>query len=631
MMNDLHWLLTGEGMVSADPGSIDRTELLRALGDIPEGPGFIDAFCRLTKWIFLANVQDAVLQMIEQVEDALLLAQMVDCLEQIESIPQSFGRTAWRALSHGFESKNNHPWMRAQALRGALVVAQSDPSLVRRLQACLLDVAADDDPTFLRHVAKVTGAVLQRDPHDDFRSLLGRIVEVEGAADEAALELGLDQLRQGLLAGSRGTVVVALQTAHKWFCRSLAQSEQRADASLYEICTRILIDVQGRGLHSDLHLQLPELRHRALEFSAYASHRHPSRSWLATSAKERFHWLSMASKLAVAAHTLTREFWLEAALVIEDELLSIFFGNRKFFGAEDGHGVDLVARDALVDGLKHHRHYLAALDQWLVENASGGEAAGVSQLRKSITLSLENSVHRHPFEASTSGRLVEVLMNAGYDEATATMAGSQIDISIDRNQQVSKIWQTLMLGLGDNENFRGGGNAKALLEFLCTLLLRFLDFRANTGVSTDPAAEYVFRRGSDLPVEHDLQLDFLKFLATNDAPSFKAEARDVGGGRADIAIEFRAVKTIIEVKKDPSVPDNATLARRYAGQTSGYLTTGASFGFLLVLDLTDRGGAQPNIRDQISVERKTPNGSSVEYHIVVARIQGRRKTPHALK
>jgi hypothetical protein len=55
------------------------------------------------------------------------------------------------------------------------------------------------------------------------------------------------------------------------------------------------------------------------------------------------------------------------------------------------------------------------------------------------------------------------------------------------------------------------------------------------------------------------------------------------------------VRTIVEVKKDGSVPDNATLAKRYAGQASGYLTTGASFGFLLVLDLTERAD-----RSQIS-------------------------------
>lgn len=175
------------------------------------------------------------------------------------------------------------------------------------------------------------------------------------------------------------------------------------------------------------------------------------------------------------------------------------------------------------------------------------------------------------------------------------------------------------------------GQPRVLLENMCTFVLRFLVFRANCGRNTDPSSEYVFRRGANLPVEHDLQLDFLKFLAMVDATSFRAEASDTGGGRADIAIEYRGVRTIVEVKKDDDVPGNATLAARYAGQATGYLTTGVRFGFLLVLDLTDRNGHQPHFCEQISVERKVPEGSEMEYHIAVARVQAKRKTPHQLR
>jgi hypothetical protein len=162
-------------------------------------------------------------------------------------------------------------------------------------------------------------------------------------------------------------------------------------------------------------------------------------------------------------------------------------------------------------------------------------------------------------------------------------------------------------------------------------LLKFLDARSNIGVSTDPAASYLFVRTGKLPVEHDLQLDFLKFLQTGGAPTFQAEARDRGGGRADIDVQFRGVKTIVEVKKDDNVSHNVALANRYAGQATGYLTTGVRFGFLLVLDLTDRKGHQQHISERISVERKTPAGSDTEYLIVVARVQALRKTPHDLK
>jgi hypothetical protein len=349
------------------------------------------------------------------------------------------------------------------------------------------------------------------------------------------------------------------------------------------------------------------------------------------SALERFHWLSMATKLARAAESFSKEIWLDVALVIEDELLSIFYPGREVFGRDDLRGIDLVARDAIVKRLQERRYYLQAVDQWLSENQGHAKATTVASLRSGVQAELEATLYRRPFEVMTNSQLVEVLTQAGYSEAEASMAAAQIGVSVDRNGRVAELWQDVRRKFTDQHDYKVSAKARELLEFVTALILRFLAFRANVGVNTDPAGEYVFRRGSDLPVEHDLQLDFLKFLHSNDAPSFRAEARDSGGGRADIAIEYRDVQTIIEVKKDDNVPDNAALASRYAGQASGYLTTSVRFGFLLVLDLTDRSGHQPNIAEQISVERKVPEGSTTEYRIVVARIQGRRKTPHELR
>ncbi|WP_245277882.1 hypothetical protein [Mesorhizobium sp. L48C026A00] len=509
-------------------------------------------------------------------------------------------------------------------------MAQGDPGLIRRLQSYLLDVTADDDGAYLRHVAKVAGAILRRYPDDDFRDLLSRLVAVDAAADEAALELGLDRLQEGLLAKTHDALTSALAAAQDWFRRSLAMSERRSDAALYEICTSVLIDVQARGLHSDLKLDLPKLQRAAIEYSAYAADRHSAELWLGTSSRERFHWLSMATKLAMVAHTFTKDIWLQAVIVIEDELLSIFFASEKLFSRPDGHGADILGRDALIQSLRKRRYYLQALDQWLAENADSDLALNVGHLRDTVQQSLAGAIYRSPFDESTEGRLVDFLKQAGLDAATAAMTAAQLDVGIDRNRQVADLWAAVMEKLSDSPEYKRE-HPRALLALMCTLILRFLDFRANIGTSTDPSSEYVFRRGVDLPIEHDLQLDFLKFLTTSDAPSFRAEARDSGGGRADIAIEYRGVKSIVEVKKDDNVPDNTVLAKRYAGQATGYLTTGVCFGFLLVLDLPDRKGHQPHISEQISVERKIPDGSQVEYHIVTARIQAKRKTPHELR
>lgn len=629
-MEDTFELLTTEGKSIPDPGTAEENEVLAAIEALPSETERADAFCWLTGWVTTATVQRALLRILEREDDATSIAEMVDCLDELPAIPKAFGRSAWEIFRSRFEPRSEHGWMRSQALRGALVVAQGDPSLVRRLQSYLLDVEADDDDAYLRHIAKVTGAILRRYPEDDFRDLLSRLVDVDEVADEAALELGLDRLQEGLLAKTQDALTSALTAAQGWFRRSLAASEGRSDAALYEICTSVLIDVQSRGLHSELALDLPKLRRAAIEYSAYAVDRHSAHSWLGASSRERFHWLSMATKLAMVAHTFTKDIWLQAAIVIEEELLSIFFASKNMFSRSDGHGADILGREALVKSLRKRRYYLQTLDQWLAENADSDLALNVGQLRDTVQQSLARAVHRSPFDESTEGWLVDVLKKAGLDAATAAMTAAQFDVGIDRNRQVAELWAAVMEKLSDSPDYQRD-HPRALLEHMCTLIVRFLDFRANAGKSTDSSAEYVFRRGADLPVEHDLQLDFLKFLTTSDAPSFRAEARDSGGGRADIAIEYRGVKSIVEVKKDDNVPDNAELAKRYAGQATGYLTTGVCFGFLVVLDLTDRKGHQPHISEQISVERKVPDGSEVEYHIVVARIQAKRKTPHELR
>lgn len=629
-MENRFQLLTKDGRPISDPGTAQENELLTAIEDLPSEAATVDTFSWLTGWATTVPVQCALLRILDQEGDATAIAEMIDCLSELPSIPQAFGRSAWEIFRGRFESRSEHSWMRSQALRGALVVAQRDPALIRRLQSSLLDVSTDDDGAFLRHVAKVAGAILHRYPDDDSRELLSRLAKVGEAADEATLELGLDWLKQALLAKTHCALATALSAAQDSFRRSLAMSERRSDAALYEICTSVLINVQSNGLHPDLELELPRLRRAAIDYSAYVADRHAVESWLGTSSRERFHWLSMAVKLAMVAHTFTKDVWLQAAIVIEDELLSIFFASEKLFTRPDGHGADILGREALVQTLRKRRYYLQVLDQWLAEKADSDLALNVSQLRDTVRLSLTEAFHRNPFEEATEGRLVDFLKKSGLDAATAAMTASQFDVGVDRNRQVADLWTAVMEKLSDSPDYKRE-HPRALLEHMCTLILRFLDFRSNVGKSTDPSGEYVFRRSGNLPVEHDLQLDFLKFLTTSDAPSFQAEVRDSGGGRADIAIEYRGVKSIIELKKDDNVPDNATLASRYAGQATGYLTTGVRFGFLLVLDLTDRGGHQPHISEQISVERKLPDGSAVAYHIVVARIQAMRKTPHDLR
>ena len=623
-------LLQGGGGEYGDPSSIPADRLLCAVRQLPPGADRADCFGWLTGWISEASIQSVLVEMLTWTDDAPGLSAMVDFLETFE-IPNEFMKPAWDGLRSHFEDRNNHPWGRSHALRGATLLAQGNPVLIRRLQACILDVSLDDDPQFLRHVAKVAGAILRRYPDADFRLLLERLATLDVAADEASMEIGLAELRDALAAPNEEALSAALISARDWFDRSLDTSERRPDAKLYKLCANFLLIVRNDGLRAELKEHLPELETAAIEYTAFAQARHSSHSWLGVSSKERFHWLSMAMKLAALAQSLTKEVWLNVALVIESELLSIFYPGSEVFGQASAPGLDASMQNAIIRGLQERRYYLQALDEWLKVNASHGKADAVIKLRETVKRTIEDTVYRRPFDATTTSRLVEVLKDAGFSEAVAQMGVSELRMHSDANVLIADLWQKIIDQFSKQPDYLRFVEARMLVESLVALLLKFLDARSNIGVSTDPAASYLFVRTGKLPVEHNLQLDFLKFLQTVGAPTFQAEQRDRGGGRADIDVQFRGVKTIIEVKKDDNVPHNVALANRYAGQATGYLTTGVRFGFLLVLDLTDRNGHQQHISERISVERKTPHGSDTEYLIVVARVQALRKTPHDLK
>ncbi|GAB2208881.1 hypothetical protein ROS1_56990 [Roseibium sp. ROS1] len=454
-----------------------------------------------------------------------------------------------------------------------MLLAQGNPVLIKRLQASILDVPLDDDPQFLRHVAKVAGAIFRRYPDPDFRLLLEQLAMLDSSADEASMEIGLAELRNGLKAPTEETLWSALTSARNWFERSLSKSERRLDAKLYGLCTDFLLTVRDDGLRAELKDRLPELETAAVEYTALALTRHTSHSWLAVSSKERFHWLSMATKLAALAHSLTKEVWLDVARVIEDELLSVFYPSSEVFGVPSAPGLDASLQEATIRGLQERRYYLQALDEWLEVNADNGKAGAVVELRKTIKRAMESTIYRHPFEATTTSRLVEVLKDAGFSEAVAQMGVSELRIRSDANDLVADLWQNIIDQFSDQVDYSRFPAARMLVESLVSLLLKFLDARSNIGVSSDPAASYLFKRSGELPKEHDLQLDFLKFLQTSGMSTFQAEARDRGGGRADIDVQFRGVRTIVEVKKDDNVPHNEALANRYAGQATGYLAS----------------------------------------------------------
>ena len=107
-MNDLQRLLASDGVAPVDPGALDHEDLLEALAQLTGSSAIADAFCWLCQAIEIAYVQDALMVLLDQSKDALLLAELIDCLEQIENIPQLFSRKAWSRFRPVIASTSEH-------------------------------------------------------------------------------------------------------------------------------------------------------------------------------------------------------------------------------------------------------------------------------------------------------------------------------------------------------------------------------------------------------------------------------------------------------------------------------------------------------------------------------------------
>ncbi len=87
------------------------------------------------------------------------------------------------------------------------------------------------------------------------------------------------------------------------------------------------------------------------------------------------------------------------------------------------------------------------------------------------------------------------------------------------------------------------------------------------------------------------------------------------------------MKTTSELKRSFPKLTLSELVDRYGPQVISYQGTNIALSMLMVLDLHDRAGAQPDIRDQIGVHHRTVVDSSVETAVVLFRVQGKRHTP----
>ncbi|WP_230348786.1 hypothetical protein [Methylobacillus methanolivorans] len=617
---------------------LDRGKIVELVRQESNGPYAVRLFSWLCAQAEDSIAGDLLVELISATRDPATLAEVVSLLSR-QDLGDVLRRRLWNTFLSCTDNKSLSYGVRAQALHGMLLLAQSQKGLLHRLKGFLADLDVDDEPHFLRHAAKILGVMLAHSPEPEFRDKLNALLALSEVKDEAAMALGLDELRIGLDAVTADSAAKAFENALYWFGTSLEFSEERVDAELYVFCLDILVKVHRDGFTDNPIADIAGLSDAAWRYSAYlGSDDELHSSWLGMQSSERLHWTLLASKLGTLGAQLNKRVWINAVRIIEDELLAVYRASQSILFKEGDTGIELILRPKLAASLLVNRRHLDELDQWIDEKKGSPLLPDAEAMRQAVYQAREASLLHHPFEGWSDGPALQAILDAGRvplearKSVAALLQSTVADLSANENPIIAQIVEGILTKMERNRHYSTLSSARSLFTAILILSVYFLSHRHDTGTASDPDGDYLFARSPEsLPLEHALQKDYFRLLRMSSLHNHvKMEVRDQGAGRADVYFSALGVSTVTEVKRTMRDLSHEDIIHLHGPQTAAYQTTNVTFGFLLVLDLFDRNGAQPHLAEQVSLQTWTPPGQTTVYDVVVMRVQGQRKRPASI-
>lgn len=616
------------------------TELAEASTQLADTPACAAFFLALLETGTTSTVLAAI-DLLTSTNDPGVMAEVVQRL----TVPFALSEVMIRCLHKAFLDKSSnkglHSGTRTLALLGSLNLSPEYPSLLRRLQAHLLDVKSQDDGDYLRGVAKINGLVLTHIRDQDLHLVLHELLLVPEAEDEASFALGLLAIAAALAEEERDAALEAFRRAHCFMQRAIVSSEGRQDAYLYVTCLNILLDFQNGTYDKSLEEKLITLRQAAFEYSAFLipSDRPINRdTWLGASSFEGLRWAELGTRLAMLDTNLLKPAWLNAARIIEEELFRIFEASRSILRRNSAGGIEAIVRPHIIDTLQKNRVQLAMLDQWLIENKDSLSKPTALIMRKEIDTVIEASLCRNPIDAAVIPANAAAILDKAMLPTTLNVSAQKVltdavtAIEIERNDRVTfEILESIHNRLQKNPDYRRDTQQFFYLILYYTIL--FVTSRENMSTSSVSGIEYLFNRDpNNPPFEADLHKDYFNFLQATPLHTLaQSESRDVAHGRVDVYFTQNGIKTVAELKKTHHDRTLEELVDEFGLQATAYQRTNMRFCILLVLDLFDRGGGSDHLRNQVNVFHKTPHSGTATYSVVVFRVQGMKKTPSYLK
>ena len=193
------------------------------------------------------DLTEFVCRCIEGATDDFVLMEAVDCLDKYRPLPSEADRRCFARFIAIASDRAANPMSKSVALDGAFRWAVSERVRQLQLLTLLLQISNEEEPIFLARAAKIMGVAYSHWREADLLKRLKELVQIEGVGDEAAFEIAMASLTDGLEAETRERAIAAFDSARYWFEISTERREHNPTASAYACCLEMLASFSGIG------------------------------------------------------------------------------------------------------------------------------------------------------------------------------------------------------------------------------------------------------------------------------------------------------------------------------------------------------------------------------------------------
>ncbi|AVS75573.1 hypothetical protein [Paracidovorax cattleyae] len=296
---------------------------------------------------------------------------------------------------------------------------------------------------------------------------------------------------------------------------------------------------------------------------------------------------------------------------------------------------EAILRPAISEAVQKEQARLLLLERWIDKHADSSDMVlDARALYREVTAAREASLVRNPTGAASTDLVAAVLDSglvtpAGKSSALEEVVAGVVTVILNSTPLVVRRKLDEMIGaVRSNPDYATNPSARALFNSILFRTLAWQYELENFEPGLRLLSDYLFTSEAN---EADLQKDYLATVQAGSGGGVRPEARAIGHGRADVAFDMGAVMIVAELKKTMLDRSLDQLLDDHGLQAAAYQRSNVTLGFLVVLDLVDRGGTGEHFSASSKLLEMTPPGTKTPYSIAVFRIQGQKRTPSSIK